>query len=175
MSIFLKCVLDQVIELFLETLESCFTTGHSREGRELRIGHRVLAERESVSLSVLSDSVRSHGLKPARRFCPWNSPGQNTGVGICSLLCGSYWPRCSLVAQLVKNWPAMQKTWVWSLGWEDPLEKGKATQSMGSQRVWHDWVTFIFTFSSLLSDPPGNPCSGWGSNKYLCFEKCSGL
>ena len=59
------------------------------------------------------------------------------------------------VAQLVKNPPAMRETWVWSLGWEDPLEKGKAThssilawriprtiQSMGSQRVGHDWVTF---------------------------------
>ena len=33
----------------------------------------------------------------------------------------------SLVAQLVKNLPAMQETWVRSLGWEDPLEKGKAT------------------------------------------------
>ena len=35
----------------------------------------------------------------------------------------------SLVAQLVKNLPAMQETWVRSLGWEDPLEKGKITQS----------------------------------------------
>ena len=35
----------------------------------------------------------------------------------------------SLVAQLVKNLPAMQQTWVRSLGWEDPLEKGKATHS----------------------------------------------
>ena len=35
----------------------------------------------------------------------------------------------SLVAQLIKNVPAMWKTWVWSLGWEDPLEKGKATHS----------------------------------------------
>ena len=56
----------------------------------------------------------------------------------------------------------MQKTWVWSLGWEDPLEKGKAThssilsrrtpwivQSMGSQRVGHDWVTYTFTFQFL--------------------------
>ena len=52
----------------------------------------------------------------------------------------------SLVAQTVKNLPAMQETWVRSLGWEDPLEKGMAThssilawrillQSMGSQRV----------------------------------------
>ena len=35
----------------------------------------------------------------------------------------------SLVAQLVKNPPAMRESWVQSLGWEDPLEKGKATQS----------------------------------------------
>ena len=35
----------------------------------------------------------------------------------------------SLVAQLVKNPPTMQETWVKSLGWEDPLEKGKATHS----------------------------------------------
>ena len=35
----------------------------------------------------------------------------------------------SLVAQLVKNPPAMWETWVLSLGWEDPLEKGKGTHS----------------------------------------------
>ena len=35
----------------------------------------------------------------------------------------------SLVAQLVKTPPAMEETWVQSLGWEDPLEKGKATHS----------------------------------------------
>ena len=35
----------------------------------------------------------------------------------------------SLVAQLVKNLPVMQETWVKSVGWEDPLEKGKATHS----------------------------------------------
>ena len=35
----------------------------------------------------------------------------------------------SLVAQLVKNLPEMQETWVRSLGWEDPLEKGKTTHS----------------------------------------------
>ena len=59
------------------------------------------------------------------------------------------------MAQLVKNPPAMRETWVQSLGWEDPLEKGKATPSnilawgipwtvysMGSQRVRHDCVTF---------------------------------
>ena len=51
----------------------------------------------------------------------------------------------SFVAQLVKNLPAMQETWVRSLGWEDPLENGKATHSsilalgsMGSRNVRHD-------------------------------------
>ena len=39
-----------------------------------------------------------------------------------------YW--ASLVAQLVKNLPAMQETGVRSLGWENPLEKGKATTSV---------------------------------------------
>ena len=60
------------------------------------------------------------------------------------------------MAQTVKNPPAMQETWVRSLGWEDPLEKGTAThfsilarripwteesgrlQSIGLQRVGHD-------------------------------------
>ena len=40
----------------------------------------------------------------------------------------------SLVAQTVKNPPTMQETWVWSLGWEDPLEEGMATHS--SILVW---------------------------------------
>ena len=37
--------------------------------------------------------------------------------------------RASVVAQLVKNPPAMRETWARSLGWEDPLEKGIATHS----------------------------------------------
>ena len=37
--------------------------------------------------------------------------------------------RASLVAQLVKDPPAMREAWVQLLGWEDPLEKGKATYS----------------------------------------------
>ena len=40
----------------------------------------------------------------------------------------------SLVAQMVKHLPAMQETWVQSLGWEDPLEKVMATHS--SILVW---------------------------------------
>ena len=60
----------------------------------------------------------------------------------------------SLVAQLVKNPPAMRETWVQSLGWEDLLEKGRAThssilswrfpwtvQSLGWKRVRHNLAT----------------------------------
>ena len=71
--------------------------------------------------------------------------------------------RASLVAQMVKNLPAMQETWVWSLSREDTLEKGMAThssihawripwtekpgglQSMGLQRVRHNQATNTFT------------------------------
>ena len=63
------------------------------------------------------------------------------------------------MTQMVKNLPAVQETWVWSLGQEDPLEKGMAThssfltwripraeepgglESTGSQKVRHNWVT----------------------------------
>ena len=71
--------------------------------------------------------------------------------------------RASLVAQRVKNPPATWETWVWSLGWEDPLEEGMATHSSflawkipwteksgrlpftGSQRVRHDWSNLALT------------------------------
>ena len=74
--------------------------------------------------------------------------GRSTGEGISYLIQDSW---ASLVAQLVKNPPAMWKTQVQPLGWEDSLENGQAThssilawripwtlQSMGSQRVRHD-------------------------------------
>ena len=52
--------------------------------------------------------------------------GRSPGEGIGYPLQYSW---ASLVAQMVKNPPAMQETWVRSLGWEDPLEKGMATHS----------------------------------------------
>ena len=56
----------------------------------------------------------------------WGGREAPEGGYICIHIAGSW---ASLVAQLVKNPPAMQETWVRSLGWEDPLEKGKATHS----------------------------------------------
>ena len=52
--------------------------------------------------------------------------GRSAGEGIGYPLQYSW---ASLMAQLVKNPPAMRETWVSSLDWEDPLEKGKATYS----------------------------------------------
>ena len=52
--------------------------------------------------------------------------GRSTGEGTGYPLQHSW---ASLVAQLVKNPPAMRETCIWSLGWEDALEKGKATHS----------------------------------------------
>ena len=51
--------------------------------------------------------------------------GRSAGEGIGYPLQYSW---ASLVAQLVKNLPAIQETWVQFLGWEDPLDKGKATR-----------------------------------------------
>ena len=76
----------------------------------------------------------------------------------------------SLVAQMVKNLPAMQETWVQSLGQDDSLEKKMAThssilagripwteepgrlQSMGSQRVGPNWATNIHTLAFIQID-----------------------
>ena len=77
----------------------------------------------------------------------------------------SFW--ASLVAQMVKRLPAMQETWVRFLGWEDPLKKEMVIhsttlawkipwteepdklQSMGSQRVGHDWATWLSLFFGI--------------------------
>ena len=76
----------------------------------------------------------------------------------------------TLLAQMVKNPPAMWETWVWSLGLEDPLEKGLAIhssilawripwtkepgrlQAMGLQRVGHNWVTFAHSLAGMWNE-----------------------
>ena len=99
-------------------------------------------------------------------------------------------PGPSLVAQMVKNLHVMWETWVPFLGWEDSLEKGMAThssilawkipwteepgrlQSMGWQRVGHNWATFTFLprgmwdLNSLTRDWTHTPCSGRQSLNY---------
>ena len=94
-----------------------------------------------------------------------------------------YWAGASLVAQMVKNLPALWETHIWSLGQEDLLEKGMAThssilawripwteepgglQSSKSQRVKEDWVTNTFTFLGTEY----NPGCSWGQVSPWCL------
>ena len=71
-----------------------------------------------LSNSVVSDSLRPHGLQNTRLPCPSPSPG------VCSAACPLGFPGGSADSLL-----AVQETWVRSLGWENPLEKGMATHS----------------------------------------------
>ena len=103
---------------------------------------------------VSAISVRSE----AAIWPVWHAPRLHTGL-TQSFIEIAMNPRASLGAQMAKKPPAMQGTWVRSLGWEDPLEEGMPThssilawriprtwepgrlQSMGLQRVGHNWVT----------------------------------
>ena len=93
---------------------------------------------------------------------------------------------------MVKNLHAMQEVWFWSLGQEDPLEKGMAThssilawripwteepgglQSSGSQRVRHDWVTSL-THSQAYLSPLDNkeikPVNHKGNQPWISLER----
>ena len=105
-----------------------------------------------ISLSIPDSSVGKESSCSAGDPSLIPGPGISAGEGIGYPL---QYPWASVVTQLVMNPPAMQGTWVQSLGWEDPLEKGKATHSsilawripwtvlsIGSQRVGHNWSNF---------------------------------
>ena len=99
------------------------------------------------------------------------------------LLCTYIWEfsTFTLVAQMVKNLPAMWENWVWSLGPEDPLEKGMAArssifawripwtkdpnglQSIGLQKVGYNWKTNTHTPSIGL----GHRCTCENPTHYL--------
>ena len=87
----------------------------------------------------------------------------------------------SLVAQLVKNQPAMREASVRSLGWEDPLEKGKATHSSilawripwtlfsGVAESWTWLSDFHFTLCYIVLKYKLTPCSRFDLKKRLCW------
>ena len=95
--------------------------------------------------------------------------------------------RASLVAQMVKNLPATQKTWVWSLAQKNPLEKRMATHSsilawiipwteeaggLQSIRLWrvgHDWATNTFSLHYWRVKDALWPESSLGEGKLLCI------
>ena len=92
------------------------------------------------------------------------SPGEGNGYPL-------QYSWASLVAQLVENLPGVQETWVGSLGWEDPLEKGKATHSSipawripwnELQRVGQTQLSnFHFHEGGLLDTNFGGCCLSW--------------
>ena len=102
--------------------------------------------------------------------CNTGDPGSIPGLGRSSGEGISYQLQyfgASLESQMIKNLPAGKETWVWSLGWEDPLEEGMATipaflpgespwteepgglQSMGLWKVRHNWATKQSTAPAL--------------------------
>ena len=70
------------------------------------------------------------------------------------------WNWAFLVAQMVKNSPAMWEIWVWSLGWEDPMEKGTATH-------------FSFWPGEFCGQRILAGCSPWGSKESGTTERLS--
>ena len=81
--------------------------------------------------------------------------------------------RTSLVAQLVKNPPAIQETWIHSLGWEDTLEKGKATHfSILAWRIYHGLYSPRGRQTGLSDFHCAKPYI-FSANliKHLCFKK----
>ena len=87
--------------------------------------------------------------------------------------------RSSLVAQMVKNRPAMQETWVQPLGWEDPLEKGMETHSsilawrIPMDRAWRATVQEVAKSHTRLKWLnrhmlffPGPHCPKWPSGRF---------
>ena len=101
--------------------------------------------------------------------------GRPPGEGIGSPLRYSW---ASLVAQLVKNPSTMWETWVQSLGWEDPLEKGKTNHQcsslensmgcivLGVPKSWTRLSDLHFHFPSLLGKC--TPCKGHRAPLRLC-------
>ena len=90
----------------------------------------------TVRARMFGDTKELHGFPDSsvgKKFaCNAGDPnsipglGRSAGEGVGYPLQYSW---ASLVAQLVKNPPAMRETWIQSLDWEDPLEKGTATHS----------------------------------------------
>ena len=104
-----------------------------------------------------------------------------------------FWKGASLVAQTIKNLPAMQGSQVRSLGWKDPLEEEMAThssilawrtprteepgrlQSIGLQRVGHHRVTHTFTFSLFMLQRSNIYVKNWEVSEILPYLQVNRL
>ena len=137
-------------------------------------------------IQLFASGCQSIGATASATILPMNIQGQFP-LGLTGLI--SVLSRASLVAQMVNNLPAMPETWVQSLGWEDPLEKGTAihfsilawrilwTKESGSYSPWgrkvrHYWVMFTLslcrgTFRSLLQHHNSNASILWCSTLFM--------
>ena len=88
------------------------------------LGGEIFLMLETVKL-LTSPLLQSNHKEPVWSKC---DSFRETELHHCTMGL-TFWGWASLMAQLVKNLPAMRETWVQSIGWEDPLEKGKATHS----------------------------------------------
>ena len=125
---------------------------HETPGSESSLGEEIGYPLQCFLASQASQMIKNHLQWRRSRFDPrvGRSPWRSKPL---------QYSWASLVTQLIKNLPAVWETWVLSVGWEDPLEKGMATyssilawkipwaeepgrlQAMGSQRVGHNWAT----------------------------------
>ena len=111
---------------------------------------------QGIEILIIQDSDLELGTQKYFQFCVY-SPNWDSLMPHFNRKLSESW--AYLVAQTVTNPPAKWETWVWSLSWEDPLEEGMAVhssilawripwteepgrlQSMGLQRVGHNWAT----------------------------------
>ena len=70
-------------------------------------------------------------------------------------------PGASLVAQRLRHLPAMQETWIRSLGWEDPLEKEMATHSSQKDTCTPMFIVELFTIVRLWKQPRCSSTDEW--------------
>ena len=105
-------------------------------------------ESESISHSVLSHSLQSHGLLPTKLLCPWNSPGQNTGVG-CHFFLQGIFPTQGSNPGLLYLLYSRQILSRWATGEARLSSEGSSIVPLGSLHILQ--FTLYFLNSLLLS------------------------
>ena len=131
-----------IMSSFQHLLWFYFISGTLLSTRALRMTHTtsVVEKSESVSYSVMFDSLRPHVLYPVRLLCPWDYPGKNTGVGCHFLL------QCMRVkseSEVAQSCPTLS----------DPMDcspPGSSIHGILQARV-PEWVDIAFSHKKLLS------------------------
>ena len=153
------CLTESFQSMILGGRRKLFFTDPYYQPRSSKPNQTILSQIK-ICFGSLGFPVSSAGKES---ICNAGDPGSIPGLGRCpeqgiGHLFQYSW--ASLVAQLVKNLPAMQKTWLQSLGQQDPLEEGMVTHS-----------------SSCLENPHGQRClasySSWGRKESDTTEQLS--